>query len=64
MSALLRNNLGVVCVAEGVETEEQARLLENKGCSLAQGFYFGKPMPARDVLAAQQTGLARIRNAG
>jgi EAL domain-containing protein (putative c-di-GMP-specific phosphodiesterase class I) len=60
----LCDNLGVVCVAEGVETKEQARLLESKGCSLAQGFYFGKPMPARDVLAAQQTGLARIRHAG
>ena len=36
-------------VAEGVETREQAIRLTELGCELAQGFYFGRPMPARDL---------------
>ena len=36
-------------VAEGVETREQAIRLAELGCELAQGFYFGRPMPARDL---------------
>ena len=45
----LCDNLGLACVAEGVETLEQSDALAEKGCHLAQGYYFGKPMPARDV---------------
>jgi diguanylate cyclase (GGDEF)-like protein len=33
-------------VVEGVETEQQANKLLELGCELAQGNYFGKPMPA------------------
>jgi EAL domain-containing protein (putative c-di-GMP-specific phosphodiesterase class I) len=36
-------------VAEGVETNEQAMRLTELGCELAQGFHFGRPMPARDI---------------
>jgi diguanylate cyclase (GGDEF)-like protein len=41
--------IGVMVVAEGVETEEQAALLAQMGCTHAQGWLFGRPMLAEDV---------------
>lgn len=37
-------------VMEGVETEEQAQALTNLGCRIGQGYLFGKPMSANDLL--------------
>jgi EAL domain-containing protein (putative c-di-GMP-specific phosphodiesterase class I) len=42
---------GAAALAEGVETEEQLRLVRGCGFALAQGYLFGKPRPAREVLA-------------
>lgn len=39
-------------VAEGVETEDQAALLRTLGCANAQGFLYGRPMPADELLAS------------
>jgi diguanylate cyclase len=39
--------LGITVVAEGVETEAQARLVMAAGCEQAQGYYFGRPIPVR-----------------
>jgi diguanylate cyclase (GGDEF)-like protein len=46
----LGHNLGLTVVAEGIETEDQLKLLENLGCDGAQGYYIAKPMP-HDALA-------------
>ena len=40
--------LRVPIVAEGVETEEQMRVLKELGCDLVQGYYFSKPVPSAD----------------
>jgi len=42
-------NLGLVVIAEGVETQAQLRLLEKLGCDLAQGYDIGRPMGADDL---------------
>jgi diguanylate cyclase (GGDEF)-like protein len=42
----LAHQLGVKVVAEGVESEAVRAELQALGCDLAQGFLFGRPMPA------------------
>ncbi len=37
-------------IAEGVETEEDVALLRSLGCEQGQGFLFGAPMPAAEIL--------------
>ena len=41
----LSHGLGKRVLAEGVETEEQLRLLRNIGCDAVQGYYVSKPIP-------------------
>jgi len=40
--------MGISAVAEGVETREQAAALTMIGCPVGQGFYFSRPLRARD----------------
>lgn len=42
----LADNLGLLSIAEGVETVEQLDGLKKMGCTQFQGFYFSKPLPA------------------
>ncbi len=46
----MAHNLGLQVIAEGVEVEEQAVLLEQLGCDIVQGFLFGRPMPEEQFL--------------
>jgi len=48
----LGRRLGLETVAEGVESEGQVELLREVGCELAQGFYWGRPVPAADLFCA------------
>jgi len=40
---------GIECIAEGVETEQQAKMLLAHGCRLGQGFLFSPPLLPSDV---------------
>jgi EAL domain-containing protein (putative c-di-GMP-specific phosphodiesterase class I) len=47
--AALGRALDLAVTAEGVETPVQLALLKYMGCDYAQGYLFGKPMPAADL---------------
>jgi predicted signal transduction protein with EAL and GGDEF domain len=47
----LAAGLGMVAVAEGVEGRGQLDAVVEEGCTLAQGFYLGEPMPAESFAA-------------
>jgi diguanylate cyclase (GGDEF)-like protein len=48
--ANLGASLGMPTVAEGIETEDQLRQVQSAGCTDVQGYYFGRPGPARDLV--------------
>ena len=45
----LAHALGVLAIAEGIESDGQLASLRGLGCDLAQGFLFARPMPAGQV---------------
>ncbi len=45
----MSRSLGLKVVAEGVETRDQMRFLERRGCDEMQGYYFSKPLPAEEL---------------
>ncbi|MCU1344999.1 MAG: putative sensory box protein [Acidimicrobiia bacterium] len=51
----LARALGLSVVAEGIETEEQRRILRSLGCTLAQGFLFSRPLPPEEFLERIRT---------
>jgi EAL domain-containing protein (putative c-di-GMP-specific phosphodiesterase class I) len=47
----MAKKLGIVTVAEGIETEKDWDLLRELGCDLAQGFLIAKPLESSEFLA-------------
>jgi diguanylate cyclase (GGDEF)-like protein len=56
----LAHSMKLNVVAEGVETQEQSQFLRGQQCDQMQGFYFGRPAPAADVL----TTLLKLNSMG
>ena len=52
----LADKLGMVVVAEGVETAEQAETLQRLGCKFGQGYLYARPMSARNLTAVLREG--------
>lgn len=50
----MADKLGLELLAEGVETEEQVKLLRKIGCDNVQGYYYAKPMPVEDFFELLQ----------
>ena len=46
----LGKSMGLSVIAEGVETVEQAAFLLRHGCRHAQGYLYGRPVGADDIL--------------
>lgn len=46
----LAHNLGMVALAEGVETAEQCEFLRQHGCDCIQGYLISRPMPADELM--------------
>ncbi len=44
----MAHQMGLIVVAEGVETKEQAEHLNGLDCEIMQGYYFAKPIPVQD----------------
>ena len=44
----MSHQIGMMTLAEGVETEKQADILSEMGCDRLQGYYFGKPKPVKE----------------
>ena len=62
----LAHSLGMLVVAEGIETETIMKMLNGYGCDKVQGYFLCKPKPADDVtrwLQESQWGLGAVRAA-
>ena len=57
----LGRELGREVVAEGIETEEQLKLLKLWGCKEGQGYHFAKPLSADDAAEFLRSGQCRAR---
>jgi EAL domain-containing protein (putative c-di-GMP-specific phosphodiesterase class I) len=47
----MAHSLRLKVVAEGVDAEEQAEVLDRLGCDQLQGYLFSKPLPFDDMTA-------------
>src|SRR5207253_2889648 len=55
----LAHGLGITVVAEGIETEEQARRLRDLGCDMGQGYAWAHPAPPVQLAAFLARRLVR-----
>ena len=54
----MAHEMGIRLVAEGAETQEQVDFLRDNGCDYIQGYYFYKPMPENEFVAALENDAA------
>ncbi|MBR1750302.1 MAG: EAL domain-containing protein [Ruminococcus sp.] len=52
----MAKELGLECIAEGVETDEQIELMKIGGCDIVQGFFFDKPLSQDEFISRLEKG--------
>lgn len=60
----MAREMNIRVIAEGVETRAQMEFLQQQGCSLMQGFYFGSPMNTHECEQYMQTHKQAWQNDG
>ena len=61
----MAHSLGLLTVAEGVETIDQADMLQSLGCDIIQGYLYARPMPVsnyNDVLAKSESCIVNLES--
>ncbi|MBP0491431.1 bifunctional diguanylate cyclase/phosphodiesterase [Pararoseomonas indoligenes] len=53
----LSRSLGMIVVAEGVETEQQLEILRSRNCPRVQGYLLGRPVPSADLFRSRSAEL-------
>ncbi|MBS2551316.1 GGDEF domain-containing protein [Catenulispora sp. NL8] len=56
----IAKSLTLMVVAEGVETREQRRALQNMGADLGQGYLYARPMPVREASELMRAGRVKL----
>ena len=59
----LGQSFGITTTAEGVETQEQLDQMRAEGCSEVQGYFYSKPVPAREIVQLLAGFQERVRAA-
>ncbi|MBR1442632.1 MAG: GGDEF domain-containing protein [Firmicutes bacterium] len=57
----MARELGLECIAEGVETQAQLDVLRENNCNIAQGYFFDKPLPVEEFEKRLDTGCYNIK---
>ncbi|MGH2679483.1 MAG: sensor domain-containing protein [Actinomycetota bacterium] len=60
----LASNLGMIPLAEGIETESEWRALLARGCERGQGYLFSRPVPADEILPIHRRAGLRVVEGG
>ena len=58
----LAHNLELKVIAEGVETEEQAKWLNSRGCEELQGYWISRPLPPAELNHFFEKSIKKVRD--
>ena len=57
----LAHALGLVAVAEGIESQGQLTSVQSFGCDIGQGYLFARPMPAEQLSELLKQGTPQLK---